>query len=148
MDLTQYVPFHFFVLNPFDDAVCRQHGAENMAIISIPRPEKEEEERFRIIPSHPLGNDAPEILPYEVGMRTIQWEILDLREGRDYHDQRIKNACLAECVALDEITPERFFKVYSSTDATAERLRCLASICGVEVSYAPHMFPWGPAGPQ
>ena len=32
--LSQYVLFHFFAKNPFDGAVCRKYGSENMVIIT------------------------------------------------------------------------------------------------------------------
>lgn len=35
--LSQYVLFHFFAKNPFDGAVCKKYGSENMVIISVRR---------------------------------------------------------------------------------------------------------------
>lgn len=148
VDLTQFVPFHFFVRNPFAGAVCRKYGAENMAIIAIPRPREQEMERFRIIPSHPLGNEDPEILSYEEGLAAIRWDILDLEKGRDYHNQTIKNACLAECISLDVILPERFSRIFVSTDETAARLGHLANGGHLKISVAPHMFPGNSADSQ
>lgn len=35
--LSKYVPFHFYAKNPFDGAVCKKYGSENMVIITVSR---------------------------------------------------------------------------------------------------------------
>ena len=55
--LSQYVLFHFFALNPFDGAVCRKYGSENMVIITVRRDICIRKD-YQIIPSHPLDTDT------------------------------------------------------------------------------------------
>jgi len=99
--LSRYVLFHFYAKNPFDCAVCKRFGAENMVIITLER-RLAQSNKLLIIPSHPLDRNEPQIYPYEKGFKHIRWDILDRSEGRDYQDQEIRKACMAECVVDNE----------------------------------------------
>lgn len=140
--LSEYVPFHFYVKNPFDGAVCKRYGSENMVIISIQRTLHEKNDFF-IIPSHPLDRDDPEIYSYEEGYDKIKWDILDDAQRRDYHNSEIKKACMAECVIPYTIPPEAFSFVYvMNTDAQEAILNMKNSrFIARKLTVAPYMFP-------
>ena len=64
--LSQYVLFHFFAKNPFDGAVCRKYGSENMVIITVWRSICIRN-NYQIIPSHALDSDTPDFYTYLQG---------------------------------------------------------------------------------
>lgn len=138
--LSKFVLFHFYPKNPFDGAVCKKYGSENMAIISIRRSDHEKNEFF-IIPSHPLDCDEPDIYPYAEGFPLIRWDILDRAVGRDYHDSEIRKACMAECVMDYVIPPEAFVYVYVKNENAKARILAMEHADKISVSVNPYMFP-------
>lgn len=124
MNLGDFVPFHFFVKNPYDGAVCAEFGSENMVIISIMRPKAGHENGYFIVPRHPL-NGNPEILPYAEGFQKIKWDILDDIPNRDYSDSAIKQACLAECDISRTIPKEDFAFIYVKTEEGRKKVLAL-----------------------
>lgn len=138
--LSQYVLFHFYSKNPFDGAVCKKYGSENMAIITIWRDDHEKNDFF-IIPSHPLDRDEPDIYPYEEGIKLIKWDILDRETGRDYRDPEIRKACMAECIMNYVIPAEAFAYVYVSTEYAKSRILRMNYSDKISVQVNPHMFP-------
>ena len=140
--LSQYVLFHFYARNPFDGAVCKKYGSENMAIITI-RREAHKVNDFYIIPSHPLDKDEPDIYPYDEGFSLVRWDILDREHGRDYHDREIRNACMAECVMSYIIPPSAFVYIFVQNESAKRWVNSIASELGIRVSVKvrPYMFP-------
>lgn len=138
--LSKYVLFHFFVKNPFDGAVCKKYGSENMAIIAINR-DLHKKKDFFIIPSHPLNSETPDIYPYLEGFEKIRWDILDRETGRDYKDPEIKKACMAECVMEYNIPPKGFRYVYVYNEEAKNKINDIAINKNVTVVVAPYMFP-------
>ncbi len=128
--LSEYVPFHFFVKNPFDGRVCNQYGPEKMAIIAINRARVPNMDSCYILTAHPLHPSA-QILPYREGIQPESinpdnkwWKALDLEfPARDYNNNDIKQKCMAECLIPDKV--EYFDCVFVYTDeAKAELLKC------------------------
>lgn len=138
--LSRFVLFHFYPKNPFDGAVCKKYGAENMAIITISR-NAHKQRNFFIIPSHPLDSDEPDIYPYEEGLPLIRWDILDREMGRDYHDPEIRKACMAECVMDHVISPEEFAYVYVKSESARAKILAMRHANKISVSVNPYMFP-------
>lgn len=138
--LSKFVLFHFYARNPFDGAVCREYGSENMVIITLNR-ELHKANKFLIIPSHPLDRDEPEIFPYEEGLEHIRWDILDRETGRDYRDPEIKKACMAECV-MEYVIPINFFSfVYVYNNEAKQWLEALPNGDKISIQVARYMFP-------
>ena len=140
-DLSEYVPFHFFVKNPYDGAVCKKEGSENMAIIAISRP-GDCSDGYYIVPNHPLSGD-PDLLPYQEGIEKVQWDLL---ENRDYSDPKVKQACLAECDVNHPIDPKDFAFIYVKTETAGNEVCGLCKSADSEelakkVQVNPHMFP-------
>lgn len=137
--LENYVPFHFFALNPFDGAVCKIHGSENMAIIAISRSMGEKE--GKIIPKHPLSCSDDELYDYSDGFEEIDWNILDNFEKRDYKIPEIKRACMAECLIKRIISPKEFSCIYVSTDYAKSKIEKMRGAETIQINVAPGMFP-------
>ncbi len=144
VDLSDYVPFHFYVKNPYDGAVCKIHGAENMAIIAINRPKTNAYAKaYYVIPQHPLSG-TPRFLPYFDGIQEIKWNLLDnTGYTRDYSDPEIKSACLAECDVDGMVTPSQFCYIYVKTEKAKKRiLRAPIAKEYIDIIQVnPHMFP-------
>ena len=143
VDLSNYVPFHFFVKNPYDGAVCKAYGSENMVIIAIPRPRKNFDAGYYIIPNHPLSG-APDFLSYQDGFNAIRWDLLDNNNSnRQYSNPAVKQACLAECDVDHIIYPNEFSFVYVATEVAKRELLSFpnSEIIGNKVQVAPYMFP-------
>lgn len=139
-DLSKFVLFHFFVRNPFDCAVCHNFGAENMAIIAIGR-NTSMVRNSKIIPTHPLDVAEPDIYPYDEGLQLIEWDILDMQEGRDYSDPEIRKACMAECLISRIVRPREFEYVYVKDAVAERRVRGMEGSDGIRIVVNPRMFP-------
>ena len=137
--LSQFVLFHFFARNPFDGAVCKKYGADNMVIITTSRALHDK--KGFIIPSHPLDVDAPEIFSYEEGLKMIKWDILDRTEGRDYHDPEIRKACMAECVMNYSVPVEDFKYIFVKSIETEKRILQMRNSDKIQIKVNPLMFP-------
>lgn len=142
VDLSDYVPFHFYAKNPYDGAVCNKHGSENMAIITIWRPNFFEASGYYIIPNHPLSG-SPEFLPYFEGFEKVQWELMENNGNRCYSDRVIKNACMAECDVDHIISVNKFAYVYVKTERARQRIASLPGAWQIQskLQVNPNLFP-------
>lgn len=104
-NLLDYVPFHFFINTPFDGAVKKKYKNTDFIYICIKR-EVAKRNNFKIIPCHPLSNKLTNydniLFDYDKGFDLIEWGIID-GDNRDYNNQDIKNACMAECLYYGKI---------------------------------------------
>ena len=141
VDLSDYVPFHFFVKNPYDGAVCKKHEAENMAIIAIWRPTVNFE-GYYIIPNHPLSG-SPEFLPYCEGFEKVPWHLMDNSNDRSYSNRVIKNACMAECDVDHTISAADFAFVFVKTEDAKNRILQMPNASSIQkkLQVNPNMFP-------
>lgn len=141
VDLSNYVPFHFFVKTPYDGAVCKKHGSENMAIIAIWRPTVNFD-GYYIIPNHPLSG-SPEFLPYCEGFKKVPWHLMDNQNGRPYSDKVVRNACMAECDVDHPISVAEFAFVYVKTEQAKNRILSVGGACNIQrkLEVNPNMFP-------
>jgi len=140
--LSRFVLFHFYHKNPFDGAVCKEYGSENMAIITI-RRSLYQKYNFHIIPSHPLNKETPDIYTYEEGFKQIHWDILDRTGGfdRDYSDPEIRKACMAECISEYTIPPDDFSFIFVCTDQSKDKILSMNNSHLVQIQVSPYMFP-------
>ncbi|PTY39732.1 DarT ssDNA thymidine ADP-ribosyltransferase family protein [Brachyspira hampsonii] len=104
-NLLDYVPFHFFINTPFDGAVKKKYKNTDFIYICIKR-EVAKRNNFKIIPCHPLSNKLTNydniLFDYDKGFDLIEWSIID-GNNRNYNNQDIKNACMAECLYYGKI---------------------------------------------
>ena len=107
-NLEEYVPFHFFMHNPFDGAVINNKPGIYVYIAIYRKRAKEL--GAKIIPKHPLTGEKPIIYDYEIGMSEIDW---DLMEKRDFHNQECKLTCMAECLIKDKVSPNDFSAIFA-----------------------------------
>lgn len=138
-NLSKYVLFHFYAKNPFDYAVTHKYGAKNLVIITIKRSFAKMN-NFKIIPSHPLDKNEPEILPYEQGIKKIRWDIIDDILNRNYSIQEIRTACMAECVLEYMVQPEVFAYVNVFDEVSKQKILKMDNSAKVTISVSPYLF--------
>lgn len=105
--INDYIPFHFYPKNPFDGRVQKDNADSKFAYICITRMLAKEKD-FKIIPRHPISMPQFQMLDYDIGFSQIQWDVIDDLDDRDYHDDNIRNICMAECVTNSIITVDMF----------------------------------------
>ena len=127
--LEGYVPFHWFVNNPFDGIVQKTHKDTPFALIAV-RRELAARKNWKILPRHPLANSEMELLDYAAGFEAIDWETMN---QRDYRDPNCKSVCMAECLAPSTVPASQFFAIYVRNEALEQKIRMWANRQGVAV---------------
>lgn len=122
LNLDQYVPFHWFAANPFDGRVQLDRPKSKFVLISVFRSFARDH-GWKIIPHHPLADDAIQLLDYNAGFQAINWELMNTR---DYQNTECKNVCMAECLSPHVVSPANFSRIYVPNDEV--RLTCEAKM--------------------
>lgn len=112
LNLDRYVPFHWFAANPFDGRVQLDRPKSKFVLISVFRSFAKDN-GWKIIPRHPLADEAIQLLDYNTGFQTIDWELMNTR---DYQNHECKNVCMAECLSPDVVPPKIFSRIYVPND--------------------------------
>ncbi|UZD98416.1 DUF4433 domain-containing protein [Pseudomonas corrugata] len=68
---------------------------------------------WKIIPQHPLADEAIQLLDYNAGFQAINWELMNTRE---YQNHECKNVCMAECLSPHVVAPANFSRIYVPND--------------------------------
>lgn len=127
--LEGYVPFHWFVNNPFDGIVQKTHKDTPFALIAVKR-ELAARKSWKILPRHPLASGEMELLDYAAGFEAIDWETMNQRE---YRDPNCKSVCMAECLAPGSVPVSQFFAIYVRNVGLEQKIRTWANRQGVAV---------------
>lgn len=127
--LEGYVPFHWFAGNPFDGIVQKTHKDTPFAPIAVHR-ELAANSNWKVLPRHPLANDAMELLDYAAGFDAIDWNTMN---QRDYRDTNCKSVCMAECLAPGTVAASQFFAIYVPSVELERKVRTWANRLGVRV---------------
>ncbi len=127
--LEGYVPFHWFVNNPFGGIVQKTHKDTPFVLISVKR-ELAARQNWKILPCHPLVNSDMELLDYAEGFEAIDWETMN---KRDYRDPNCKSVCMAECLAPGAVPVSQFFTIYARDAMIERKVRTWANRQGVTV---------------
>lgn len=124
LDILKYVPFHFFEKTPFTGTVFNNYTDTTFCTITIHR-DFAKRSKFKICTAHPLSkNPKAEVFDYDEGFVAIDWDSL---EKRDYNDEKSKNVCMAECLAISPVLPKDFHAVYVPTEKTKQIVEELAN---------------------
>lgn len=99
LGLDGYVPFHLHPYSSFDKAVKSTHSDEDFIYITLKRTYAKSK-GFKVLPRHPLsGEREVELLEYDEGMDTIDWEAMHTLGTEDDYIKNVKMAeCLTDCV--------------------------------------------------
>ena len=112
LNLDRYVPFHWFAANPFDGRVQLSRPKEKFVLISVFRSFAKQND-WKIIPRHPLADDAIQLLDYNAGFEAINWQLMSTR---DYQNPECKSVCMAECLSPEVVNPKNFSRIYAPND--------------------------------
>ncbi|MGG7074355.1 DarT ssDNA thymidine ADP-ribosyltransferase family protein [Campylobacter mucosalis] len=120
-NLGDFVPFHFFIKNPYDGAQLKGYADKHWVYIVVYRPRDKEKHNWHIIPKHPLSEASHtlDIESYDDGFDKIDWELV---AKRDYHDQECKKACMCEALHYGAIPTSSFFKIVCKTDEDKQKI--------------------------
>src|SRR5690606_18943668 len=144
LKLEEYVPFHFFAPTPFDYAVQRPRATESFVLLTVRRTYAESNE-WMIIPSHPLSQEAPELMSYGDGFNAINWDLMGLKqEGVTFStDRAYRQACMAECLSPDTVPASAFHSIFVKTEEDKRSVEVLLSSADVSpyVNLNVKMFP-------
>lgn len=123
-DLTNYVPFHFIPSTPFEKGLAERHGSENLAIVAIYRPNEDTKKNsYKIIPSHPLSKDNPEMVSYQQGMKEINWNAIDsYSKSSENQENEGKTETMAECLVPGKVDPKDIAYIFVSSKSAYDRL--------------------------
>ena len=94
LNIADCVPFHFHTYTDFD--VCVQRSHDKIFIYLAIYKNIARDKKFLIIPKHPLSCEANEIFDYDMGVKRINWDIMELTKQQDGYNSRIR---MAECLS-------------------------------------------------
>lgn len=106
LNLNCYVPFHFYMGTAFDGRVfinSRKSGTNRKFIYLCVWRSTAKLNKWKIIPTHPLDESDIDIFDYDDGFEKIEWNVID-NPKRDYLDNHIREACMAECVSPSAVS--------------------------------------------
>ena len=132
------MPFHWFARNPFDGGVQSARRGETFVMITVQRTWASSQ-NWKVIPRHPLANDAIHLMDYAAGFQTMDWDAMNRRE---YHDPHSKSVCMAECLSPTPVPADRFFTVYVADTVVENYVSRMATKLKVVLSVGVnnHMF--------
>lgn len=136
--LEKYVPFHWFVKNPFDGRVQKDFPDEKFVLITVHR-RLAERQNWKVLPRHPLTKQDFRLYDYQEGFESIDWELMDTR---NYHNSDCKNVCMAECLSPEAVRVSDFFKIFVPTDQVGDVVMSEAAQLSqsIEVTVNRNMF--------
>jgi hypothetical protein len=144
LGLEQYVPFHFFSKTPFDYGVQRSRPTERFVLLTV-RRSYAQAKQWKIIPSHPLGLEAPQMREYEEGYAAIDWDLMETDEkGVTYDTNRAyRQACMAECLSPSVVPSSAFLSIIVKTEEDQRVVETLLKNVGIRlhVNLMLTMFP-------
>lgn len=103
--LDHYVPFHFHPYSSFDVIVKNTYSNDEFIYICIYRS-LARDNKFLILPRHPLSIEEVRLLSFDDGMNEIDW---DAMESSSTASEYCKNVRMAECLT-DKIVPVDCFQ--------------------------------------
>ncbi|HBO94845.1 MAG TPA: DUF4433 domain-containing protein [Gammaproteobacteria bacterium] len=139
--LEELVPFHFFSKTPFDYAAQHNHREQPFVFITVKR-NYASENNWRIIPSHPLSGQAPNIMDYKSGFDAINWDLMESDQHRYDTNPEYKQTCMAECLSESTVDAKNFHSILVRREDDAIRVRAMLNNFGLKMhlNIQPHMF--------
>lgn len=136
--LENFVPFHWFALNPFDGGVQKANPDEYFILLAVKRI-LAQTQNWKVIPRHPLAHGSIELMDYADGFEAIDWQAMNLR---DYHDSDSKSVCMAECLSPTIVPISDFFIVFVPNEEVERYVQKQCSELGIQLNIGvnEHMF--------
>lgn len=112
LGLDIYIPFHFHPYSAFDVAVKNNGDAQRMIYICLDRVFAKNN-KFLILPRHPLSGEKFELFDYDKGFQEINWEIMTTTGKNDPYAKEVK---MAECLTDKKIPATSFNCFYVASE--------------------------------
>lgn len=119
LNLSKFVPFHFHIHTSYDTLIKSIHLNETFIYLCLDR-NYARDNNFLILPIHPASNEQPNICSYDVGIKKINWEIMELKktdplpQGVDEHKRTLVR--MAECLSPKSIPITDFLSIAVKDD--------------------------------
>lgn len=130
--LEDLIPFHFFSKTPFDYAVQYNHRELPFVLITVKR-DYASKNNWRIIPSHPLSGQAPNIMDYKSGFDAINWDLMESEHHRYDTDQEYKQTCMAECLSESTVDAKNFHSILVRREDDGRKVRKMLNNFGLRM---------------
>lgn len=127
LKLEDQVPFHFFGGGPFDGGVQLANKDSQFVLLAVTRAHAKAN-NWNVIPKHPLADEDVELMDYDEGLDVIDWAKMN---ERDYTEQESKNACMAECLSPNTVSPERIYSIFVKDKVVEGKVRALLNSAGL-----------------
>lgn len=128
LGLDGYIPFHFHPYSAFDVAVKNNHAQDIMIYVCISRVFAKNN-RFKILPRHPLSAENCILYDFNEGMNKIDWDIL-MEVGSDAEDA--KSIKMAEALCDRTIYVQEFQSIAVATVEDKEKVENILEKNGVD----------------
>lgn len=128
LGLDKYIPFHFHPYSAFDAAVKHKHAEDSMIYICIHR-EYARENRFKVLPRHPLSRKECVLYEFEEGIAKIDWDTL-MERGSTAEDA--KNIKMAEALCCRKIPVTSFHSIAVAGKEDKEQVEDILWECNVK----------------
>ncbi len=139
--LEELVPFHFFSKTPFDYAIQHNHREQLFVLVTVKRSYASEN-NWRIIPSHPLSGQTPDVMDYKPGFDAINWDLMESDHHRYDTNPEYKQTCMAECLSTSTVDAKNFHSILVRRVDDEIRVRTMLDNFGLRIhlNIQPHMF--------
>lgn len=126
--LDEHIPFHFHPYSAFDVAVKNNHAQDVMIYICISRIFARNN-KFAVLPRHPLSADECILYSFDEGMAEIDWETL-MEVGNYTEDAR--NIKMAEALCSRTIFAKEFQSIAVATNEDKEKVENILEKCDID----------------
>lgn len=113
LGLDLYTPFHFHPYSSFDKAVKSSYDDEFIYICITRRLARNN--KFKILPRHPLSLEECVLYEYDEGFQTIDWDTMQKVGTIDDYSKSVK---MAECLTKLVIPVNCFEIIYVKSEET------------------------------
>lgn len=135
--LNDYVPFHFYMGNPFDGRVFLNNNSNEIKkkfVYLCVRRAFAKANNWKIIPSHPLNEDNTQICNYDDGFSKINWSIIDKKPMPNYLDNYEREVCMAECVSPVTIPFSSIALIKTPDEETKEQVESIMKKYNLDIN--------------
>ncbi len=137
VELDRYIPFHFHPYSSFDVAVKNTYNSDVFIYLCISR-EFAREHNFLIIPKHPLNLHDVNLLNYDEGFQSIDWNHMEKSSSESAEARLVR---MAECLSDKPIPLNCFQSIAVEDDAKKRIIEGKLQKCKGRIPYV-NIQPW------
>lgn len=119
--LEKYVPFHFHPRTPFDYKIRTDHPDESFMYLTMLRTDAKKAGAL-VLPAHPLSTENPKIYGYDEGIKAIDWDTMEIKQGQKGYNRQIR---MAECLFESPVYITSVWCIYVKNDEDKEYVQSI-----------------------